>query len=181
MLPRTPERQTDLLALCFAFVFVIVYMPLLPLVSQITVRYLLPVFPLLLYGLARLAPVRQTVETVPRWLVGGYLTTVGVGGAVLTAVLVALDPAIGEAMQLHALVGLTTAVVAALCVGTWALHTDGRITAVGLALPAGATTVFLLLSGIEYFHYQLPGTPPGREPFALDLVRVVAELLPVFH
>jgi hypothetical protein len=41
-------------------------------------------------------------------------------------------------------------------------------------------TIFLLLTGIEYFHYQLLGTPTGQEPSALDIVRVLAGLLPVF-
>jgi hypothetical protein len=51
---------------------------------------------------------------------------------------------------------------------------------VGLAVPAGATTVFLLLSGIEYFSYQVPNTNVGSELYALDVVRALADLLPVF-
>lgn len=180
VLPRTPERQTDLLAACFALVFTFVYLPRLPLVSQITLRYLLPVMPLLAYGVVRLSVVRETIESVPRLLAGGYLVTVVAGGALVTAGLAALDPAIGEAMQFHALLGLATAVVAVVCLCSWPLHRERRAVAAGLALPAGTTTVFLLLTGVEYFHYKLPGTPPGHEPFALDVVRVIAELIPIF-
>ena len=176
----SPRRQTDFLAVAFAVVFTLVYLPQLPLYSQITLRYILPVFPVLLYCVARLPAVHRCIDEVPRWLYGGYLLVVVGGGAVVVFALAALDPAIGEAMQFHALLGLASVVGAGVCLGTGPLHGDSRLLAVGFALPAGVTTIFLLLSGIEYFHYQLPGISPGQEPFALDIVRVIAELLPIF-
>jgi len=176
----TPTRQTDLLATGFAVVFTLVYLPKLPLHSQITLRYILPVMPLLLYGVVRLSAVNETIATVPRWVVGSYLTVVGVGGMGLVAVLAVIDPAIGEAMQLHALIGLAAAALAVVAIATWPIHRDRRVVAVGLAVPAGATTVFLLLSGIEYFSYQVPNTNVGSELYALDVVRVIADRLPVF-
>ena len=176
----SPRRQTDLLAVAFAVVFTIVYLPELPLVSQITLRYILPVFPILFYCVARLPPVHRAIEDVPEWLYGGYLLTVAGGGLAVVAALTVLDPAIGEAMQFHALLGLAAAVVAVVCLGSWPLHDRSRVAAVGLAVPAGVTTVFLLLAGVEYFHYRLPGMAPGREPFALDIVRVLAKLVPIF-
>jgi hypothetical protein len=176
----SPRRQTDLLAVAFAVVFTLVYLPRLPLVSQITLRYILPVFPLLLYAVARLPAVHRCIDETPKWLYGGYLAVVVVGGAAVVLALAAIDPAIGEAMQFHALLGLASVVGAGICLGTGPFHEDSRVLAVGLALPAGVTTVFLLLSGIEYFRYRLPGTAPGQEPFALDIVRVLAELLPIF-
>jgi uncharacterized membrane protein YgcG len=114
----TPARQTDLLAAGFAVVFTLVYLPRLPLHSQVTLRYILPVMPLLLYGVIRLSAVHETLAAVPRWVVGGYLTVVGVGGAGLVGVLAVIDPAIGEAMQLHALVGLAAAALAVVAVVT---------------------------------------------------------------
>jgi hypothetical protein len=44
----------------------------------------------------------------------------------------------------------------------------------------GTTTVFLLATGLEYFHYRVPGSPEAGEPFALGLVRVLAESVPLF-
>lgn len=176
----SPRRQTDVLAVAFAVVFTLVYLPKLPLVSQITLRYILPVFPLLLYIVARLPAVHRCLHESPRWLYGGYLSIVVVGGAAVVLALAVIDPAIGEAMQFHALLGLASVVGAGICLGTGPIHDDSRVLAVGLALPAGVTTIFLLLTGIEYFHYRLPGTAPGHEPFALDIIRVLAELLPVF-
>ena len=114
------------------------------------------------------------------WLYGGYLSVVVVGGAAVVLVLAVIDPAIGEAMQFHALLGLASVVGAGVCLGTGPLHGDSRILAVGLALPAGVTTIFLLLTGVEYFHYRLPGIAPGQEPFALDIIRVIAEIIPIF-
>ncbi len=174
----TPRRQTDLLAAGFAVVFTLVYLPQLPLYSQITVRYILPVMPLLVYGVARCSCVHRAVEERPRWLFGSYLGTVVGGGVAMTVALTLLDPAIGEAMQLHALVGLAAALVAAVIVGSWPLHDEIRAVAVGLALPAGVTTVFILLAKIEYFSYRVPsdGNPNA---FVLDVVRVLAELLPI--
>jgi len=134
------------------------------------VRYLLPVVPLALYGVARLAVVRRTVRSAPRWLAGGYLATLPVGTAVLAGPLAWLDPAVGEAMQFHALVGLATGGVAALCAASWPLHEDPRVTGIGLAVPAGATTLFLLFSTLEYFPYG---------PYALDVVRLLAESIPI--
>ncbi len=177
---KTPARQTDVLAAGFAIVFTLVYLPRLPLHSQITLRYILPVMPLLLYGIVRLSAVNETITAVPRWLVGSYLTVVTVGGVGLIGFLTAIEPAIGEAMQLHALIGLATVAIAAAAIATRPLHRDSRIVAVGLAVPAGATTIFLLLSRIEYFSYQLPNTNTGTELYALDVVRMLADLLPIF-
>lgn len=175
----TPRGQTDLLAAGFAVAFAFVYLPRLPLVSQITLRYIFPVMPLLIYGVARCGVVRRALEDVPRWALGGYLAAVVGGGLAVTVALSVLNPAIGEAMQFHALVGLATAAVAILVIATWPVHGSQRLTAVGLALPAGATTVFLLIAKIEYFSYRLPGDG-NPQAFVLDVVRVLAELLPIF-
>jgi hypothetical protein len=175
----TPRRQTDLLAAGFTIVFVFIYLPRLPLQSQITVRYILPVVPLLVYALARCSFVHRVVQERLRWLVGSYLLTVLVGGSAVTAALAVLDPAIGEAMQFHALVGLAAAAIAALAVVSWPVHGNSRAIGAGLALTAGLTTVFLVFAKVEYFSYRLPS---GNNPhvFALDLMRIAAELLPVF-
>jgi len=164
-----PVRQTDLLAAGLAVVFVAVYMPRLPLHSMVTLRYILPVMPLLLYGVARLSAVRRTVETVPQWLAGAYGATVVGGGLAIAAVFAIIDPAVGEAVQFHALVGLASAAVALVCLFTRQIHGSDRAVAVGLALPAGITTLFLTMSSLAYFDY-------GR--YALGLVRVLADLLP---
>jgi len=168
-IPRTPARQTDLLAASYAFVFTLVYLPRLPLFAQITVRYILPVMPILLYAVIRIGPVRQTVQTELRVLTGSYLLTVLAGGLLVIGALWVAEPAAGEAVQLHALLGGAVAIASVLAVVTWPVHEDLRAVAVGLAVPAAATTLFVVLSTVVYFAYG---------PFALDLIRVFADALP---
>lgn len=173
----TPQRQTDLLAAGFVVVVTLIYLPKLPLHSQITVRYLLPVVPLLVYAVARLSFVHRAVRERPRWLAGGYLMTVVVGGVGVALVRATLDPAIGEMMQLHALLGLLTAGVTTAMLGLWPFHRRTRLLALGGAIPAGMTTVFLAFATAEYFAYRLP---TGQNPhvFAIDLVRLLVDSVP---
>jgi len=59
--------------------------------------------------------------------------------------------------------------VAAVTVATWPLHRRPRAVAVGVAIPAAATTLFLVFAALWHVPYG---------SFALDLSRVVAGLLP---
>jgi hypothetical protein len=128
--------------------------------------------PLGLYGVARLGPVGPVARADPRWLAGAYVSTLAVGGAAFLAAHVWLGLALGEAMQLHALVNLVSAGLLA----GWALPAglgvdlDERIGVVALAVPAALTTLFLLFAGLAYFDYA---------QYALPLARSVAEPLPV--
>jgi len=165
----TDWRPVDVLAAAMALVFVIVYLPLLPLHSMITLRYVVPAMPLVLYLCCRLAPVRAGITGAPSTLAGAYLGTVVLGGLGYLLALPLIDPAVGEAFQLHALVGLATAAVAAVTVATWPLHRRPKAVAVGVAIPAAATTLFLVFAALWHVPYG---------SFALDLSRVVAGLLP---
>lgn len=162
-------RAVDALAGAMAAVFLLVYLPLLPLHSMVTLRYVVPAMPLLLYLVCRLAPVRAAIseagETLGRW----YAGTVALGTLLLVAGLPVIDPAVGEAFQLHALLGLATAAVAVAVLATWPGHRDRRLVAVGLAIPAGVTTLFLLAAALWHLQY-------GQ--YALDVARVLAETLP---
>jgi len=174
--PRTPTGWTDLLAAVLLAVLALVQIQRLPLHAQLGPRYLLPLVVPLVYGLARLPAVSGAVRDRPRWLAGAYAVTALVGGLVLVAVLAALTPARGEAMQFHALAALASAAVGALAVGTHRLHGDPRAVAAGLALPAGATTAFLVLAALAYFP---PSGGATSGTYALGLTRVAATLVPV--
>jgi hypothetical protein len=167
----SPVRGTDVLVLSLWGVYVLVYFPDLPLFSQITVRYLVPTYPLLLYGVARLGPVRTVIDDAGRWLAGVFVVTLFVGAAGLTAALFALDLAIGEAMQLHALLDLAAgaALLAWVSLASLTSFADERVGAVVLGVPAALTTLFLLFSGLLYFQY-------GR--YALPVARAIAEFAP---
>lgn len=160
-----PRRQTDLLACAMAGTVLLVYLPYLPRWATITVRYVVPAVGLLLYGVVRLAPVRAAVGGATRTLVGAYAATLLVGGAGYATVLVGLDPAVGEAVQLHGLVGLATAVALAGVTATWRVHRRASAVATALGVAAGVTTLFLAFATLAHF-------ADGHQ--ALDLVRVVA-------
>ncbi|MFB6308625.1 MAG: hypothetical protein ABEH35_04775, partial [Haloarculaceae archaeon] len=167
-------RQTDWLVGSYAVVLAFVYLHLLPLISQITVRYLLPSMVLGVYGIARLGAIRSAIERRPRIFAGSW-ALVAVGWLFLSPLLLSwLSVALGEALQFHALVNLGTALLVAVAVVGRQLA-PGRIgdrhTALSLGVAAGATTAFVLLARIEFFAYGSP---------ALGIVREVAALLPVF-
>jgi hypothetical protein len=169
IVPSTPAGQTDLLAASYAVVFTVVYLPRLPLISQITVRYILPVVPLILYGVVRFSVVHQAIDQRVRVLVGSYLTSLLVGGVTVLVVLFSLEPASGEVMQLHALLGIAAGAVGALAILAEPLHKRRDIVALGLGAPAAATTLLVWYTGLVYFQYG---------PFALDLVQVLTRWLP---
>ncbi|KAA9410883.1 hypothetical protein EGO51_14095 [Haloarcula hispanica] len=168
----SPRTQTDMLVATLATVFTLVYLSRLPLHTQLTVRYLLPTVPLIMYGVVRIPAVHETVSDAKRWLAGGYAAST-IGGLLIgLGVVAGLDLALGEAVQFHALLNLGGAGVCAGAVLGRILVPDrvpSRVVALGLALPAGLTTAYLLLSGLVYFQYG---------PFALDFIRVLTPHLP---
>lgn len=168
----SPKRQTDVLVTALAAVFTVIYLSRLPLNSQLTVRYLLPTVPLVMYGVFRVPAVVEAISDSPRWLASGYAGSVVLGLALGLGTVAGLDLAIGEAVQFHALVNLGGAAVCSGAVLGRTLAPDSvptRAVGLGLALPAGLTTAYVLLSGLVYFQYG---------PHALDFVRVLTEYLP---
>ncbi|WP_338728134.1 hypothetical protein [Haladaptatus sp. DJG-WS-42] len=168
----TPVGATDAFALVYCALLTAVYLPRLPLYATITVRYLLPVFPFLLYAVMRLPSIRRVVAHELQTLAWAYAGTVLVGGQVLVLALLVQRPALGEAVQLHALLGI--AVGGAFGLWTIASIHWSRVDNLGAALlgiVAGTGTLFLLLSGIEYFAYA--------GDFALPVSQRISELLPL--
>jgi len=166
-----PTRQTDLLAIAIALALVLMNVERLPLHTQITVRYLVPIVPLGLYGVARLACVHRVVRTDSRWLAGAYVGTLLFGALGFLLAHLWLGLALGEAMQLHALVNLASAaLLAGWAVVASLVDLDTRIGAIVLAVPAALTTLFLLFTGLVYFQYA---------DYALPLVEMLVELIPI--
>jgi hypothetical protein len=165
-----PARQLDAFAVVVSVLYVLVYMDRLPIHTQVTVRYLLPVFALGLYGVARLPTVHRVAQADWRWLAGPSLAVLVGGALVLAAVHRWLSLAVGEAMQLHALLALACAVP----VGGWLFVTelglvdDRRVDAVALAVPMGLGTLLLSFTALAYFQY-------GQ--YVVPAMKTVAELL----
>ncbi|QLD90805.1 hypothetical protein HWV07_17855 [Natronomonas salina] len=144
----------DAFAVVYALGLTLVYLPRLPLHATITVRYLLPLFPIALYGLLRLPAVRRVIDEQSVTCALTYLGGVCIGGQLLVVYLWSIDAARGEAMQAHALVGLA---VAALVAGWAVVDASGsrndRLGAIALGLAAAAGTVFLLLAALWHFAF----------------------------
>lgn len=154
-------EATDALVVAFTTVFVLMYTPRLPIHVQISVRYLLPTYPLLLYLVVRLSAVRALVADRGRLVGWTYAAGVLLGTQLLLAVAVGLDLTVASAVQVHARLALGLA--AALALAILVCQFDDRaepIAAVALGLAAAAGTAFLLLSGMAYFsfvgEYALP-------------------------
>ncbi len=164
-----PRRATDLFALVFVVVFTLPHLPRLPVHSTVTVRYLVPVVPLLAYGVFRLAPVRRVVRQAPRRLVVTTLLAAGVGGVAWATLYAALGPDVGTLMQAHALLNLAAAAVTAL----WLVvrPDDDRLGAVVLGLTAAAMALFLVFTGFEYF--------AADRQYLLPVARLAEQLLPI--
>jgi len=148
------------------------YFPFLPLFSQLTVRYLLPAVPALVYLLGRVPAVATAVETRPRLLAGWYGGAVAAGVLGLTVAGAWLEPAVGEAMQLHALVNLAACGVLTIAVVVTAAGADRdtRVRTAAVATAGAATTVLVVAMQLAYFEY---GT------YAVPVVRLVADAVTV--
>jgi len=169
----SPGRQTDLLVAVYIGVLVVVYMPRLPLFSQLTVRYLLPAIALASYCVIRLGPIRDAVEETPRLLTGVYAGVVLVGTVAIGLVLGWLDPALGEAIQFHALLNLAATTLLGLLVTVrvlWPARLSPGPVAAGLGVAGGVTTSYIVLASVEYFQYGA---------YAFDFVRIVARHVPI--
>ena len=167
------DRVVDAFAITAFIGVVLLYNSRLPLHAQVTVRYLFPLYPLGVYLFMRLPAVRKSLMNHWRtflWTVSG---TVLIGGQV-TVVFVALTVnGLGEAFQLHALLALMTAVP----LGIWALFGRskgfaGQAGAVLLGAATGVTTVFLLLTSVEYYALG--------DAHLLPMMRALGELLALY-
>jgi hypothetical protein len=102
-------RQTDLFAASFLVWFTLFYIPRLPLYAQVTVRYLVPTVPFFLYAVGRLDAVSRVARTASWTLCFAYAGTVLVGGQLAVVALHAIEPSLGEAVQLFAIANLAVA------------------------------------------------------------------------
>lgn len=166
---RSGLRTTDVLAATLGVTFAILYADRLPLHAQYTQRYLFPLYPLAIYGLARLPPIRRVIATRWRLALWTYAVTLCIGGQLLFAYVLVEDIAVGGAFQLHAILNLGLGVLLALALTLSTITTAAdRLSAIALGLTTAAGTVFLLLSGLVYF-------PIG--PYALPVIEVFNELV----
>lgn len=157
------RRATDLLVGFIVIGYVLMYLPSLPIHAQITVRYLVPVVPLFVYAVVRTEPVRECLENAHSTVYWSWALGVGIGLQFVADAIVLFDLTRAEAMQIHAWLSLGTVFLIVVIMGSKPRHRSTEIVAVSLGLAAAAGSIFLLLSGLDYFSYV--GT------YALPIVR----------
>jgi hypothetical protein len=169
---ETPASTADLLVLAYGFLLTTVYIPRLPIHAQVTVRYLLALYPLLLYAGIRLPAVSKAIDASFATVVWTWTATVFIGTQLLYTYISLTALELGEALQLHALLGL----VVALPLGVWSVvatlrgpRANSSIGGLTIGFAAGTGTVFLLLTGLAYFSYT--------GDFALPIADVVSDAL----
>jgi hypothetical protein len=145
-------EPTVVLAVGLAIAFVALYLSLLPLYTQITQRYLLAVFPLVLYALARSPVVERLVDREGRLACWSYAAGVLVGGQLVLAAVLVQDLPVGEAAQLNAKLSLgAAALVLATSLPSVRTRRFDRGAAVAVGLACAAATVFVLVAHLHYF------------------------------
>ncbi|WP_436907195.1 hypothetical protein [Halosimplex marinum] len=165
----SPTAATDAFVALAAVLFTLVYIPRLPLFAQVTVRYLLPVYALGVYALARQPWARRVLADRGRTALWSYLAGVLLGAQLLFVVVTVGAFGRGGAFQLHAVVGLAVGgLFAASAVGSALDDRFDRATAVTGGLAAALGTDLLVLAGLVYFQYG---------PYALPAVDYLADLL----
>jgi len=155
---RTVVGQTDALVFAYVLLFAIVYMPRLPLRVQLTVRYLVPITPGLLYLTFRLPPVKRAIRTNQSALSWTYAFGLG-GFSLASLLLLRAGSAVGitasdlDLLSLHGSVALGCATF--LGIGTIAavIADDARVGTIVarlFALGAALGTTLILLFFLHY-------------------------------
>jgi len=169
---RRSVAPSDLFLLLFGVSLTLVYISNLPLHAQVTVRYLFPTMPLLVYLIVRLPPVNSMLARHLRTVLWSGGAGVLIGGQFVLVALVALDVGRAEAFQFHAVLALAIAApLAAWSVVTTLDDRLDRLGAVLFGLSTAATTIFVCFAAVEYYGLG--------HSHALPIVRVVAETLPL--
>ena len=158
---RDAVDATDVLTVCFGLAFVLIYNSRLPLDTQVTVRYLVVLYPLGVLLLARAPTTRRLLTAHRDVLLWSYAVGVAIGTQLLFAYFVLGQYAVGEAARVHALLGFGLGGIVA--ISTVASALDRRVdplAAAALGLAGAAATAFFLLAGLSHFafvgEYVLP-------------------------
>jgi hypothetical protein len=91
----------DAFTVVYGLALTLIYLPRLPIHAAITVRYLLPLYPIGIYALARQPAVRRVIDERFLPLSFAYAGSLLVGGQLLVLYLWATAATRGEAVQTH--------------------------------------------------------------------------------
>ena len=163
-----PRAAVGIAATVYASLLVLLFLPSLPLQAQITVRYLLPLYPLGLLLVVETPAVRTVLAERWQTLAWSYLAGTLLGSQLLVAGVELAGATLDGAMRLESHLALGLATLLAAWALAYSLGTDSdrslRVGAVLLGLAAAAGTAFVLVSAFWYFPYG---------PFALPFIPLV--------
>lgn len=170
---NSPVFAVDAFVLIFAILFFLVYIPKLPLHAQIGVRYLLPLYALGLYVIARLSIVREVFEKQLHIVCWTIASGVLIGGQTLLIYLILSDTTGTDLLQTHALIGLSIGTL----LGGWAIlsvtkRRSPRFGAICIGLAVGAGTTFILLTNLSHLASVGDFIVPGSRWLALRFITV---------
>jgi hypothetical protein len=167
---RRRVTPTDLLATSLVLAYVLLFMQSLPVHVQVTVRYLLPIYPLGLYLLVRQRFIGRLVTERLRPVAWSYAAVTLLGTQLILAAVLTADMTVSEAAQLHAMLALVAAGVLVVAVfASWITPRARTPAAAALGVAAGLGTAFVLLTGFAYFAFV------GE--FVLPVSEAVADLI----
>jgi uncharacterized membrane protein len=175
----SPAVATDLFVGGYVLLFAIFYMRFLPWHAAVTVRYLLALYPALIYGVFRLRAVRSALD---EWhLVAGVgIGTVVVGLELFVLSVLLLELKTGEAAQLLAVGALGVAGLFGAWVLTRSLRTGEDVTSnkqqtrIG-AVVLGATVGWGAMSMLAFRLFVLP----YGDVVVVPVVQRILDLVPI--
>lgn len=159
----SPGGTVDVFVVGYAGLVILFYAPRMPMAAEITIRYLLVLFPLTAYGMMRVPAVRRVVYEQGNRCLSSYLAGVLIGGQLLFLYVYDHDLVVDEAFQIHSFLGLGLAAL----IGGWILidaagRRNDRLGAVVIGFGAATSTVFVLVIIIWFW--------TGIESIALPLL-----------
>lgn len=96
----TPIRTADAFVAVYGLLVTLVFAPRFPLNAEITIRYLLVLFPLTAYGILRLSTVRRIVREQGIMICSAYLAGVLIAGQFLFLYMHVKGVSVDEAFQI---------------------------------------------------------------------------------
>jgi voltage-gated potassium channel Kch len=164
-----PLTAGDAFALVFSALLVTLFLPRLPIHVMATVRYLHPLYPLLVYALFRQRWLREVLDGHTEHALWGYEAAVLLGTPLVVGALITVTVTKGGVFQGFARAGLVASGLLLASGTAFASgRTDGRPVALSFGLAAGITTVFLLVTSFVVMHYG-PSALPAVETITGDI------------
>jgi len=159
----------DAFAAVFSVLLVALYIVDLPVKVMVTVRYLHPLYPLLVYAVFRQTVVRRALSRHTPLALAGFAGTVVGGSLLATSALLAVGASKGAFVQTYGLVALVAAgALAVSLLASVGTERADRASAFCFGVATGCGTFFVLVTTFVLMHYG-PSALPAFETASAQL------------